>query len=204
MKSLKESLFDDDLITKEMHIDVQTALNMCLDAISKKFHVKAYTDREFRNLRRPDKEASYLLWAGYYEDGVLDMAHIMFYNISTPNQSGILHMGIAASICISNEDDGVAISRLDVGHVIDGGSQSPNFAWDYCVWDGEMYKTKTKLRSPYFTSKNVNNIIKYIENVCDKVIKQSEIEKGDLSTERYMSEIVRKHPRSETERNFYL
>ena len=181
MKSLKESLFDSktqtameslfdtDLVSKEPEMTVKLAVDLVKDHIEKKFKIKIQDDRYYLSSLRSkhDKPGQYSTFHELYSDGELDMVHIILINVEQLD-SGRLG-GIAISICISKEDDGVYLSRIDIGEVIIRGNDTPVYGWQ-CVWDGDEYKTYSKLKSARFDSRNKDNLFKYIDKMIQAVL----------------------------------
>ena len=185
MKSLKESLFDSktqtameslfdkDLIKRKPPMDMETATSMVRDHIEKEIRPTMLHTKGILDVKIPDKLGLYCYWNDAYDNGELDMEHIYLFNLITDNFNDPEKYGPCVCICISrekyNDEIKIALSRVDVAVVELKNHRITSSRWK-CLWDGNQYKQQTKLKTPFFDSKSLNDILKYIEKLCKTTI----------------------------------
>lgn len=171
MRRLVESIFDDDLVQKDVKIDVQKAVDLVCDHLQKTFKVKQILPSR---KAKPIKEGISIFYDEHYENGKMEQCWIQFVdnvNVSKTSNRYADYIGLCVSICISGDykrKTDTVLGRIDVG-------------WDACydikfdpywryLWEDNEYKHHTKLKSNKFNEKNLNNVLNYITQLCQTIV----------------------------------
>lgn len=173
MKTLIESLFDTDLVEKNIYINIKTAFDIITQHISKKQHIKLLEPRD-ANFKKY-KEGKLF----YYSKLSSRNYDIIFLDYCSYNKA-LENIGIGIDIELESDfsTKSCFFKAINVGwSVADKTCLSP--IW-YTLWRGDGYKKFTNLKTNIIDSNSLPDILAYIEWLCKKIVIISERDKDEI------------------------
>ena len=175
MKTLIESLFDTDLVEKNIYINIKTAFDIITQHISKKQHIKLLEPRD-ANFRKY-KEGKLF----YYSKLSSRNYDIIFLNHCSYNKA-IENIGIGIGIELESDfsTKSCFLKAIDVGwSVACNGKVGLSPKW-YTLWREDGYKKFSNLKTNIIDSNSLSDILAYIEWLCKKIVIISERDKDEI------------------------
>ena len=163
MKTLVESLFDRDIISKNINItDIKDAELVTLNALEKSLDIKSYNASEVSYLHNDifDRDKWFLVHLNGYSDNsaVIFLQHNKTY---IANDKSSYVFTVRLSLYIGYIDDSPYVKTFDCDIYKD-----VDFCIGSTVYEKDIIR-KTKLKDRYFKS-NTNGILKYLGDLFVK------------------------------------
>ena len=185
MRTLSESLFDQDIINKEVNFTLQSVKDL-IDKELEKYHLNEVDWEKVRKGYIPNDP--YIIYNDCMGDNDGD-----FYNFEIFVPNGTIHkktgkyddVSIGISFCIAQYGGNINIERMDIMWVDHENDHA--YAHSSVLWDLSGWKRHSKLKSNRFTEKNLKSLLDYIKKCIDTIFMMAKRDQQEIC-DIYMKE----------------
>ena len=185
MKTLIESLFDTDNVTKELPMSLDLIHEATLNAL-KKFNLEKIDWNDISNKGYISQQPSILDEYDHRDDGFFNI------NIFVPNKyvyrgskkkDKEVYIGVSICMAVGDEDEGedvnkFYISRVDVEWI--ESEYKSLYPHSMNLWDRNRWKRYSGLKTNEINEKTIKDIMKYVVWLVDRTIKMMDRDRQEI------------------------